>query len=439
MADDKKCFVIMPILEPGTVEHTEYRALYDTVIRPPVVEAGYEVIRADDVTRGGAINADIIERLATADLVVADLSGLNPNVFYELGIRHSLRRHGTIMIINTARSAKPFDLQAYRMVEFSPDLLGYEKLREALIKFIKNHANSDAASVMRDSPVHDVLPSLPQDVYSLAEGSSEGKLREQIADLQGKLQRYAEKYGDTSAGPEGATEVIFRTLDQARRGELPLDLFYKAREAARAEDGVAFLTIVLQLVETGIGLFSVEQWIALSVDARVLHMSNVADVLYQKAIEQRPNDENLKRVYYSSKAHSEDHRQREVARRELSGILGIEVVGDHVTLKDTMRADQGPVFKLITFSIWLVHRLFYGVVPVTVKFVPDERKLLHLMIGHLDPFLVDAVIEFGSDGQPGSGGGAGDQVHHYLTTLQDAAAPVHGDVAEQAVLDFVPL
>jgi hypothetical protein len=65
-----------------------------------------------------------------------------------------------------------------------------------------------------------------------------------------------------------------------------------------------------------------------------------------------------------------------------------------------------------------------------MKFVLDDRKLLHLMVGYFDPFLVNGVIEFGSDGQSGSGCGAGDQVHHHLATLQDTAAPVHGDVTE---------
>lgn len=69
----------------------------------------------------------------------------------------------------------------------------------------------------------------------------------------------------------------------------------------------------------------------------------------------------------------------------------------------------------------------------------DERKLFHLTVGHLDPFLVYVVIEFGSNGQPGSGLGPGDQVHHDLATLQDTTTPVHGDVTEQPMLYLVPL
>ena len=59
---------------------------------------------------------------------------------------------------------------------------------------------------------------------------------------------------------------------------------------------------------------------------------------------------------------------------------------------------QEPVFKLVTFLFKFFRRLLHGVVPVAVKFVLDEGKLLHLTVGHLDPFLVYAVVEFGPDG-----------------------------------------
>lgn len=334
----KTCFVIMPIRQAGTDEYTQYRALYDTVIRPPLVEAGFEVIRADDIAKSGAINADVIERLATSDIVVADLSDLNANVFYELGIRHTMRRNGTVLLMNASSTRLPFDLQAYRVIEFTPDLLGYEKLRTALAKI----AGSEPAGTTgrSDSPVHDVLRSLPHDVYSHAEGSSEGELRERIAELQVRLNRYSEKYGLASASDETDINAISRALDQARRGELPVDLFYRARQASTEGDSVKYLEIVMQLAEAQAGVLTAEQWLTLASEALKLSLTDVQLFLNKRAVDLRPNDEGMRRIYYGTLAHSEDPRQRDLARRELGNILGITLEDGVVSVAGTMRRDQ---------------------------------------------------------------------------------------------------
>ena len=83
-----------------------------------------------------------------------------------------------------------------------------------------------------------------------------------------------------------------------------------------------------------------------------------------------------------------------------------------------------------------------GVVPVAVEAVPGEDpvfQVFHLRVGHLGPGGVAAGVQDGGDGQPGAGGGRGDGVHHDLVAGQRAAPPGAGDVAEQPVLDLVPL
>ncbi len=107
----KTCFVIMPIRQPGTPEYEHFRTIRDTVIEPALVGLAYNVVRADDISRSGAVTADIVELIGNAELVVADLTDLNPNVFYELGARHALRKNGTIMLVDETRSDIPFDLQ----------------------------------------------------------------------------------------------------------------------------------------------------------------------------------------------------------------------------------------------------------------------------------------------------------------------------------------
>lgn len=103
----KLCFVIGPIGEAGTPIRKHADFLLKGIIRPAVSELGYRVKRADEDTIPGMISDRIIHDILEADLVVADLTDLNPNAFYELGIRHS-RGKPTIHIARQG-TRLPFD------------------------------------------------------------------------------------------------------------------------------------------------------------------------------------------------------------------------------------------------------------------------------------------------------------------------------------------
>ncbi|GLZ46625.1 hypothetical protein Acsp06_28100 [Actinomycetospora sp. NBRC 106375] len=342
----RSCFVISPIRKPGTPEFDHYRALYETVLRPTLAEKGFEVQRADDITKSGAITSDIVTLLASSDLVVADISELNPNVFYELGVRHSLRGSGTIMIVDSTKTEVPFDLKPYRMIEFSSDLRGIEKLREGLVRFISTSTNSDAAGD-RDNPVHDTLSSLPDNIYAHAEGSAEGELREEVAQLKRRLQRYTEVYGieDGESIKTSAIEVVSTVLLQAQRGELPINLFYAARSAARESKHEEFLTSVRQILESKSSSLSSSQLSALARDASTLELpEEIQLVLIEKAIQQNPNDPLLKNSYFGVLARSEDPKSRERARRELRDATGITIGEDgSVTVDGVLEENIGTI------------------------------------------------------------------------------------------------
>jgi hypothetical protein len=77
-------------LGPDGVE-IDFNRVYNEYIRPALELAGLESFRADEEIRAGHIIADMFQELLMADLVVADLTIENPNVWYELGVRHALR------------------------------------------------------------------------------------------------------------------------------------------------------------------------------------------------------------------------------------------------------------------------------------------------------------------------------------------------------------
>lgn len=149
----KQCFVIMPI---GSEEDYEkYKDVYELMIKEAVEGAGLELrcIRADEVSKSGAIIKDIIKRLYEADVVIADLSGLNANVCYELGVRHALKG-GTIMIVDDIESI-PFDLKPYRVLEYSATLRGAHIFKRDLKKFLQAALDDPRGA---DNPVLDFLP-----------------------------------------------------------------------------------------------------------------------------------------------------------------------------------------------------------------------------------------------------------------------------------------
>ncbi|CAE6837492.1 TRAFs-binding domain-containing protein [Paraburkholderia haematera] len=109
------CFVLMPFGkksdEGGRV--IDFDRVYSEVIQPAVTAAGLEPIRADEDAAGGIIHKPMFERLMLCDYAIADLTTANANVFYELGIRHGIRPHSTILMFGKG-SRLPFDVEPLR-------------------------------------------------------------------------------------------------------------------------------------------------------------------------------------------------------------------------------------------------------------------------------------------------------------------------------------
>jgi len=130
------CFVISPIGSDGTDLYRKFKEVLDYIIRPAVEESGYDlkVIRADDIKQSGSIIKDILQSLVDAYVVVADLTNQNPNVFYELGVRHALRPR-TILISEKSEDI-PFDLKDYRTIIYENSAKGVASFRKKLKEFL---------------------------------------------------------------------------------------------------------------------------------------------------------------------------------------------------------------------------------------------------------------------------------------------------------------
>lgn len=92
------------------------------IINPVCDSFGYSIVRADKMTNSGLITKAIIEQIISAVLVIADLIGSNPNIFYELAIRHSYRKPAIQIIKGDVNI--PFDIANMRTISYETTLSG---------------------------------------------------------------------------------------------------------------------------------------------------------------------------------------------------------------------------------------------------------------------------------------------------------------------------
>lgn len=168
-----------PIGKEGTKQHTAFKEVLDYVIKPAFEESGYKysVVRADDINRSGSFIKDILESIYSAHVVVADLTGQNPNVFYELGVRHSLRPR-TILIAHNLDDI-PSDLREYRTIIYDTSAKGASAFKKRIKQFLTEiHKEPDRP----DNPVLDRLGNMTEDKLSQIE-SERDSLKAELSNL----------------------------------------------------------------------------------------------------------------------------------------------------------------------------------------------------------------------------------------------------------------
>ena len=131
----------------------QFESVYNDLIKVPLEVVGFEVFRADSRLDQRSILQDIFRGIADADLIVADLTGLNPNVFYELGVAHALAIP-TILLTQNLEEL-PFDLRAYRANEYSTHFQEASKVIATISEV--GRATIDG-SISFSSPATDFLP-----------------------------------------------------------------------------------------------------------------------------------------------------------------------------------------------------------------------------------------------------------------------------------------
>jgi tetratricopeptide (TPR) repeat protein len=183
------CFMIMPYgLKPtaspapsGAPDKVNFDRLWGAALRPAIDSTGYEPVRADEDI-GSLIITEMIERLAISDLVLAEVSIPNGNVYYEVGIRHAAQKQGCIL--TAASWSKPlFDIDQMRQIRYPlPTESISDDVAAEIIKIVQA-----AIPVMNSgaSPFYQVFPSYPH--YDAARATAFKESLEELSRFQAEI------------------------------------------------------------------------------------------------------------------------------------------------------------------------------------------------------------------------------------------------------------
>jgi hypothetical protein len=144
-----ECFVIGPIGEADSTTRRFADQLFKYVIGPVVEPLGYSATRADRLEEPGTITTQIIQRIVDAPLVIADLTDHNPNVFYELALRHAIKK--PIIQLIKADQRIPFDVSGTRTIKY--DLTNLDSVDEAKASLEKQIQHLQANPTDVDTPI----------------------------------------------------------------------------------------------------------------------------------------------------------------------------------------------------------------------------------------------------------------------------------------------
>jgi hypothetical protein len=232
------CFVIMPFGQP-------FDRYFRNVFVPASEEAGLRAIRADSIFMPSAIMPDIWRFLNEAKVLVADLTGRNPNVFYELGLAHALQK--PVILVAGNLEDVPFDLRGLRVLAYDKENEDWgAELRRAITASLKETLSDPVRAIpttfverrtpepRQVDPLQSVLRQLTEEVRAIRrQADSRVSGRKHLINSEGEeLEQFTRtviRLGVFDEFPEIHDELKFRIVIWQARGQAA-----SAREALRA-------------------------------------------------------------------------------------------------------------------------------------------------------------------------------------------------------------
>jgi len=190
------CFILIPFdkKKDATGRVVDFDAVYERLIVPAVLAAGLEPVRADEGRSGGIIiQKQTLERLVLCDYAVADLTTANANVFYELGVRHAVLPHATVLMFAAGSAQIPFDVHQLQALAYRVSAQGLP-VHEAKYRALLTERLKAARQASTVSPIYQLLEN-----YPLVDHTKTDVFREKLhyaAEMKQRLAEARRKGGD---------------------------------------------------------------------------------------------------------------------------------------------------------------------------------------------------------------------------------------------------
>jgi tetratricopeptide (TPR) repeat protein len=231
-------------------EEINFDLVYEVLIAPALRAADVEPVRADAELRAGSIHADMFQDLLLADVVVADLTIDNPNVFYELGVRHALRDNATVSIF-TGRERAPFDIVGERAVIYAA--IG-EPIDEAAVARDRARLTEVINTTLRAwrgrkaSPVYRYLPNLEEPQWKRLKVGDVNEFWQKLEDWRSLV--------STAKAKQRAGDILL-LADETPNRILELEALKAAANALMALGSVKY---ALTILDRGLSLDPADRW-----------------------------------------------------------------------------------------------------------------------------------------------------------------------------------
>jgi tetratricopeptide (TPR) repeat protein len=228
MSGGPLCFVLMPFgKKPDAAGATiDFDAVYRDVIAPAIRDAGMEPLRADEEVVGGIIHKPMFERLILCEYAVADLTTANANVFYELGVRHAVRKWATVSLF-AGTSRLPFDVAMLRALPYGVGADGLPSDAETTRKALAERLRAAMQEPAADSPIYQLVENFPD-----VDHTKTDVFRDRVRIAEGIKERLAAARKAKSADAVKAVETGLEDLMDEDAGVLvDLLLSYRAVSA----------------------------------------------------------------------------------------------------------------------------------------------------------------------------------------------------------------
>ncbi len=200
----KRCFIITPIGNDNSETRRKADGLIKTVIRPVLDSLDIACEAAHEISAPGSITNQVIKRLLDDDIVIANLTELNPNVMYELAVRHAKGKPVVVLAENGTKL--PFDIVTERTLFYSNDLKGAEELKPMLIDAVEEALNDTEV----DNPIYRVIEDKLIRETVLDKGDDAQKLIfEKIEELSKKVESLNTKNKQTYRSPINRSNNIY--------------------------------------------------------------------------------------------------------------------------------------------------------------------------------------------------------------------------------------